>query len=765
MPGFRALIVLLMTMVIAGGASRLALDNHYSIFFDDNNSDLVAHQWISDQFTRDDNILVVVTPRQGTVFTEETLLAIRDFSSHAWTFPHIERVDSIANFQSVDSDDKGIVIAPMLDESTATVDAEQLQRRILREPELLNQLISPNGKTTAINLAVNLPRDAQATRAAIAWTRQSTERFFPADSYDVRLHGIVALNNAFMEATDRDAMTLMPVMLGIMFALIALSLRSFWQSMAVMLVIVLGSISTLGFVGWCGFNINMVNVVSVTIMLALAVADCVHLGSSFTALTQSGIDKKQAISESLSLNFKALFLTSLTTALGFLGLLASDSPPIRELGLVTALGVIWVFVLTITIFPVLLVYVPAPKQVQVVGSGAAIVWARRVQKCRWLIIVGALIIGGVCVIGAQRNVINDHASHYFKDRAEFKQATLAIEKTLTGLDVLTFALSAQRDDGVNDPAYLAMLDEFTGWLRQQPEVVHVRSYTDVLKRINRAIHGDDSAWHRLPDSEEMAAQYLLVYSMSTSNGLGISDRVSFDHRSSRVTATLKISNPAELLALDQRATQWMHDHAPNISVRSASVPKLFAHIGINNIKSMMQGNVLGVVLIALVLGIAFRSVKYGAISLLPNAFPALVALGLWGFGSGTVNLAVTIVFSITVGIIVDDTIHFLSRYLQGRKQGMPALEAVANSYRHVGMAMLYTTVVLASGFGVLAFSDFNVNAQMGLMVSLTLVIAVLFDLVFLPALLLVVDRAPLTTPSTTQQPIIHGHADKQEATC
>jgi predicted RND superfamily exporter protein len=328
---------------------------------------------------------------------------------------------------------------------------------------------------------------------------------------------------------------------------------------------------------------------------------------------------------------------------------------------------------------VLLAYLPVRQRLHAAPSGTEMVWARRVQQYRWLIILGALFIGGVCVVGAQRNVINDHASHYFKDRAEFKQATLAIEKTLTGLDVLAFSLGAQRDEGVNDPAYLALLDEFTQWLRQQPEVVHVRSYTDVLKRINRAIHGNDSAWYRLPDSEEMAAQYLLVYSMSTSNGLGISDRVSFDHRSSRITATLKISNPSQLLALDQRATQWLHDRAPQIHVRSASVPKLFAHIGINNIKSMMQGNVLGVVLIALVLGVAFRSLKFGVISLLPNAFPALVALGLWGFGSGTVNLAVTIVFSITLGIIVYDTIHFLSRYLHGRKQGLSPIEAVAAS--------------------------------------------------------------------------------------
>ncbi len=292
---------------------------------------------------------------------------------------------------------------------------------------------------------------------------------------------------------------------------------------------------------------------------------------------------------------------------------------------------------------------------------------------------------------------------------------------------------------MNEPAFLQKVEKFVGWYRAQPEVPYVRTYTDVIKRLNRNLHGDDPDWYRLPDSRPLASQYLLLYEMSLPFGLDLANFLNADKSALWISASVRGQRAKELIALEERAQDWMAANIPELQTTGSSVSLMFAHIGQRNIYSMMTGSVVALVLISLTLMIALRSLKYGLISVIPNAFPAAMAFGIWGMFVAEVNLAVAVVFSISLGIVVDDTVHFLSKYMRAIRNGTSARGAVEYSFRTVGSPLLTTSIVLATGFFILATSAFNVNALMGLMVGMTIVIALLFDLFFLPALLLKID--------------------------
>ena len=180
---------------------------------------------------------------------------------------------------------------------------------------------------------------------------------------------------------------------------------------------------------------------------------------------------------------------------------------------------------------------------------------------------------------------------------------------------------------------------------------------------------------------------------------------------------------------------------------------MFSHIGMRNIISMLSGTAIALVLISLILVVALRSIKFGALSLLPNLAPALMAFGAWGILVGEVGLAVSVVVAMTLGIVVDDTIHFLSKYLRARKErGMNAEDAIRYAFNTVGVALTVTTVVLVAGFLVIAQSNFKVNAEMGLLTAITIAIALIVDFLFLPALLLLVDGDKKTKKSAPVNP-------------
>jgi len=434
-------------------------------------------------------------------------------------------------------------------------------------------------------------------------------------------------------------------------------------------------------------------------------------------------------------------LTSITTAIGFLSLNFSDVPPFRDLGNITAMGVMFAFVLSIFFLPALVAILPVKvkpgvdKKTRLMQNIAEFVISNR-KALLWG--MGLVIVTFIAII--PRNEINDRFVEYFDESIEFRRHTDYVTEKISGLYTVQFSLEANESGGISEPTFLNKMDGFTEWLRNQSEVMHVNTVSDTFKRLNKNMHGDDQSFYKLPDNRELAAQYLLLYELSLPYGLDLNDQINIDKSSTRLSATLHTLSTDQMLAFEQRSRDWINENASDINMVASSPAVIFSHLAVRNIDSMIVGTLIALALISIILIFALRSLKLGVLSLVPNLTPVAVAFGIWAIFDSEIGLALSIVAGMTLGIVVDDTVHFMSKYLRAkREKNASAIGAVRYAFENVGSALLVTTIVLAAGFLVLSMSAFELNSAMGLLTAITIVIALIIDFLFLPPLLIALE--------------------------
>ncbi len=757
---FRWLILVLsiiFMLVAASGAKNLFFNNDYRIFFSPDDPHLQAFENLQDTYTKNDNVLMVLAPKDGVIFKRETLAAIEDITERSWQTPYSIRVDSLANYQHSESIEDDMSVGNLYEDAKQLSDADikRIESIALKEPLLLHRLISEKKHVTAVNMTMEFPKeipDGKGGMKAADPTQQVTEvvasvrelKAYISKTYpelDVYQSGIVMMNNAFGEATIYDMSHLLPLALLLILITVFLLLRSVTGTITTMLVIFFSLATAFGLTGWIGIELSSPVMSAPIIIMTLAVADCVHILSTWLTEIRSGSDKKAAMSESLRVNFMPVFLTSVTTAIGFLSLNTSEAPPFRDLGNVAAMGVMSAFVFSVLFLPALATMLPVrvsqreTRTLKIMSSFADWVIARRKVL---LIGMGALAIALISLI--PRNELNDVFVKYFDERVEFRTDTDFIVDNLTGVYFVDYSIETKESGDISKPEVLAQVKKFTDWLEDQDEVIHVSTVTDVFTRLNKNMHGDDPSWYKLPDSRELAAQYLLLYEMSLPFGLDLNNQIDIDKKSTRVSATLYTLSTKQILSFEKRVDSWMAQNIPELQSVGASPSIMFAHIGMKNIISMLSGTTIALVLISLILFVALRSWRYGLLSLIPNMVPAGMAFGIWAVVDGEIGLALSVVTAMTLGIVVDDTIHFMSKYLRARREkGLNAEDAVRYAFSTVGVALWVTSVALIAGFLVLATSSFKLNSGMGLLTAIVIAIALIVDFLLLPPLLIMLD--------------------------
>ena len=753
------LLLALSTIVItAMGAKYLHFNNDYHIFFKPDDPRVVAFEDLQNTYTKNDNVLMLLAPKDGKVFTQKTLKAIEDITERAWQTPYSIRVDSLSNYQHSESVEDDMSVANLYEDAQnlSASDLQRIKKIAVNEPLLLHRLISEKAHVTAVNITMEFPKVikdekgnemiADPTRqvsevvASVRALKQYINKTYP--DIKVYLSGIVMMNNAFGEATIYDMSHLLPVAILLILVTVFLLLRSFTGTFTTLVVITTSVVVAFGMAGWLGIELSSPVMSAPIIIMTLAVADCVHLLSTWITEMREGKDKLEAMQDSLRINFMPVFLTSLTTAVGFLSLNTSDSPPFRDLGNVAAMGVVAAFLFSIFLLPAMATILPVRvKQRETRTLTFMSGFAEATIKYRKALLIGMSTLAIVLIALVPKNELNDVFVKYFDKRIEFRSDTDFIVNNLTGVYYIDYSIKTKNSGDIANPEVLAKIKKFSDWLQQQPEVIHVNTITDTFTRLNRNMHGDDPAWYKLPDSRELAAQYLLLYEMSLPFGLDLNNQIDIDKKSTRITVTLKTLSTQEVLAFEKRVNQWMTDNIPDLKAMGASPTIMFAHIGMKNIISMLSGTTIALVLISLILVIALRSWRYGLLSLIPNLIPAGMAFGIWALVNGEIGLALSVVTAMTLGIVVDDTIHFLSKYLRARREkGLNAEDAVRYAFSTVGIALWVTSVALIAGFLVLATSSFKLNSGMGLLTAIVIAIALLVDFLLLPPLLMTLDK-------------------------
>ncbi|EJG0165378.1 efflux RND transporter permease subunit [Vibrio parahaemolyticus] len=746
-----SLLVLLATIfliiVATIGGKNLYFRGDYDIFFDGTNKQLLAFDEIQTTFAKTDNLAIVIAPEDGDIFTPQTLSLIQKITVDAWQVPYSSRVDSIANYQHTEAFDDDLLVEDLLySEYELTPERISKVKSIaLSEPVLKSALVSEKGDVTVVNITVQLPEmdktaEVEEVVSSINAMIDRYQRAYP----DVTFHkaGIIAMNHAFMTAAQDDSSTLVPTMLVVILVFLTIMLRSILSVIATLIVIIGSVMATMGISGWAGMFLSTATVNVPTLIMTLAVADCVHVIATKRQSMKNGFTKVQSIERSIALNFVPILITSVTTAIGFFMMNMSDSPVLRDFGNLSALGVMVACFLSVTLLPALLKLLPIHVKMETSQDQKHVMdrLGDFVVSQRRALLPLSVVVIVVCASLIPLNKVNDESVEYFGQRNEFRQAADFMEERISGMTNISIAIKTNESQGIAAPDFLNTIGEFSSWLRDQPETDHVATLADVYKRLNKNMHGDDEAYYLLPQERELAAQYLLLYEMSLPYGLDLNNQINVDKSSIKMVLTVANLGSVELVDLENRIYQWFAEHAPQYQVVASSPSLMFAHIGETNMASMLSTLPITLVLISALLIFALRSVRLGLISLMPNIAPAVIGFGLWALISGEINLGLSVVVTLTLGIVVDDAVHFLSKYQRARREGQTAEQAVRYAFHTVGRALWITTVVLVAGFSVLAMSSFRLNADMGQLSAIVIFIALVVDFLFLPTLLMLFDK-------------------------
>lgn len=738
-------VSLLVAIAATVGMHRLKNNPDNRVFFGENNPQLLTLEALESTYTKTDNIFIALAPEDGNVFTPVVLQAVAGITEQSWQIPHSSRVDSITNYQHTRSEEDDLLVTELVEDPDNLTDAiaSEIKKVALSKSFLVNRLISHDATVTGINITILKPDGDQQALYEIVSAAKSMVSDYEASypQIDFYTTGGTLFDVAFADLPAQENAVLVPLMFGLILFIVGIALRTVWATVSVMILIALSVSSAMGLSGWAGAVLNAGTTGAPVIIPTLAVAHCVHLLVTIRQKMAVGFNQRDAIVEAMRVNVAPIFITSMTTAIGFLSLNFSDAPPFRLLGNIVATGVMVSFVLAVTLLPAFLAMVKlkprdGPFFVQNVMSRLSNFVVRFQKPLLWGL--SGLVI--ILAFGSTKIVLDDNFIKYFSDKFEIRRHTDFIEQRLTGLNAIEYSIPAKDEGGISDPEYLTGVDNFVSWLLTQPKVTNVGAISDTIKDLNQSMHGDDPAYHRVPESRELAAQYLLLFEMSLPYGLDLNNTIDISKSQSRVIVLLQDASSEDMRVLNARAENWLQENSPALFTHGSGLSMAFAYVSERNIRSMLFGSLIALVSISFILIIALRSLKLGLISLIPNLVPAAMALGIWGYLVGEVGLSVAIVVAVTLGIVVDDTVHFLSKYLRARRErGLSAEQAIEETFQTVGVALWITSAALIAGFGVLYLSGFKVNAEMGILSAVTIAIALLADYFLLPPILLKLD--------------------------
>ncbi|MYB33874.1 MAG: MMPL family transporter [Gammaproteobacteria bacterium] len=739
------LVSLLVMLTLGAGIMNLVLvDVDVRNHFSSDNPNIIALEELEETYALSDVALVAVAPQDGTIFNREAIVAIDELSEQLWRTPYATRVDSITNYSYSEGFEDELVVEPLINDpaTLSGADLERIEKIALETEETAGRFVSRNGRVAGLVVSIILPRDQ------VTGKQEVTDYLYNVidlarekhPGIDFHVTGELILNRSMRDAIDEDMGVLGPVALAVMLLIALILLRSLWSTLAIVLMLVAVLPSSLGFAGWIGMRFFGESGAALFVLMAVTVAHSVHIIEGMSTGLRQGMDRRQSAMYSIRVNIWPVFLTSLTTAIGFLSLNFADMPPFRIMGNIVAFGAMCAFVYSVTLLPAFLSVMPARAwQIGEVKTDVYDRLARFVISYRKALMVFFVIASVVLVAGISRIDLRENWLELLDESYEFRRSINFLNENFSGVETYEYSLNSGRPDGVTDIGFLSKVEAFAQWYRTQPEVAHVFALPDIIKRLNKNLHGEDPDYYMLPDDSDLAAQYLLLYEFSLPVGRDLNNLIDYDRAATRMTVALKSMSSKEKIRLDDNAREWLRNNAPDLETSATGVSVVGARSIQRNIEGMLTGTIVAMTTVSLLLLAVFRSIRLGLLSLIPNFVPAAMAMGFWGYVVSEIGVAASVVTAIAFGIIVDDTIHFMTKYVEARKRGRLPSESVQYSFRSVGRALVTTTLIFGLGFMVFGASGMSANQALGLLVGITVFIALVADFLFLPPLLMALD--------------------------
>ena len=745
-----ALGVPLVVLFLSSYLKHLEIDGSYRIWFEKDAPVLKTYDNFRNAFSNDDGVTIIFRDPNG-IFNQKALGTVMRITEALWDMDRVDRVDSITNYQYVHADpahpDEVLVddFIDDIDEVNASYLADRKQIAT-NDSIVVNSFVSKDGTTTMIfaRLEPDANEEGNVSGEIMKAVHAIVDPEANRTGYKFWLNGGPAITQAFVEIAGNDAATFTPLVLLIAMVLLFALFRRVSGALIPVGVVLFTFLAVIAIQVLLGYKLNNFTANIPVFIIAIGIADAVHIYSVWRMQRQAGEENYRAVEMALSKNFLPIFLTSATTMVGFATLALSKVVPVATLGIATASGALLAFLISVTWMPAVLFLLarahtqhePQEKQrsVRPVRYGAFIV---RHNRQIVLVSVGIMLLLGA---GLWRIEVDSNTIRYFDKKVEIRKSSEFNMAHLTGPMSYTLIIDSGRKDGIKDPAFLKTVERFSmAYQKHFPhDVRHISSLLDVIKRYNKIFNATET----VPNRRDLIAQYLLLYSTSLKPGMEITDKIDFDQRKFRITVLTNIVDTSKDLEMIHFAQQWWAKTPYTMEITGQTVMYAFMQDDITD--TLIWSLSLTLLIVSVMLLVIFRRVKLLWILMLPNILPVVLVLGVMGWLGLTIDMGVAIAGAIIIGVAVDDTIHFLAKYFDARKRGLSMAESFDEVLQYAGRAILFTTVVLSFSFAVFLFSDFVPNRNFGIVTAVALAIALLADLLLLPALLSMFDTKSYT---------------------
>ena len=775
LPVIGAWIVL--ALLLLPGALRLQINTDYTENFAQDHPHRVALDKINQDFPLHENIVIALDVSKDDLFNQRHLYLVQEITDELEKFNHVVAVQSLTNHHWFETDQASIAITQPLRNPQAH-SAEQwqtLKNEALDDSMLMGKLLSPDARSTLIAATFSLPEPTSTPMQKIYEQANQLVNRLEINYPDVRFHltGTITGNEAFKNATQQDLLTLIPVSYLLMIALI-IGFFSGWLGLLILLsTITLTNLLTLSIKGWLDPMITANDAFAPTLLMTVAVANGIHLLTHFCKRQPSS--SNIAIIQMLQANRSPIIITNMTTTIGMLCLNFTNTPTLASFGNLVAIGVIIAMLLSLTWVPALLSLASQsrsasqPRQTvlfqMLIKSNRAI--AHSTQRTRATPLFASLLMMILLIGGITQVSWTDTVTQAFRIDHPFRQANDFINQSISGLFRLEFAI--ELNDKITDEEqrqnsdaatatlladeHILLIEQFEQWLLMQSEITHVDSIIDALYQLDQLIRPEDNtpdqtdiAPRSLPNTPHALSHYLLVYELASPAGSDLRHLITDDRQALRLTAKINEIDAQQLIALEHRAKQWFNAQAPSsLNLTIASTDLALAHVVHSNIHGFVISTMSALLLIAALLALLFKSVILGVVATLTNLLPLATTFGLWGHWQGNIGLSAAAVGAISLGLVVDDTVHLLFRtrqHLISSKEAdaLTLSQALMKAVEEVGPALLITTLIFTVGFSVLIASHYLPTQMFGQLLCCIMIFALTLDLWLLPSALFFWDR-------------------------
>ncbi len=733
------IVLSIITLIQLYFITKLQFDYDFESYFPQDDPDIQFFLEFREKFENDSDYLLLGIKNDGSIYDKEFLDKVAKLTTDIKNLPYIDKVISPTSLKISALGMMGAIQYPALHRNEPhKLPADSSY--ISKSPDMIGSFFSKDGKSLAIYIKhKNMINRDESLELMLAFK----DLLSTTDFKEQHLAGRIKAEYAYVMKMKKELIIFVSTSILLIILFLYVSFKSWWGVIVPMIVVLLSVLWSLGTMGMSSNPINLMTVLMPTIMFVVGMSDVVHIISKYLEELRTGHDKITAIKTTFKEVGLATFLTSVTTAIGFLTLTTSGIKPIVSFGLYTALGVFLAFILAFSLLPSILIFQKKPQIIDRKGKHLfwnntlrnVFIWLLGHQKTvvAFFVLVTALSFVGISLIKVDAKIVDE-----LSDNDPIKQDFLFFEELFSGVRPFELAVSLKDTSRTFfDYEVVQELNEIESYVSNEFHIKNIISPLTAIKALNRATHSALPDYYKLPSNKkdfDRTVRKLKKFK----NAKPLQIIISRSGTEARMSGNMIDVGSNKALKHKQAFYDYIKTK-PNslLNYRITGSMDLIDQTNDNLSVNMLQGLAIAFGVIAILMGLLYKSLKIIVISLIPNVIPLLWVAGIIGFFGVGIKMSTAIIFTIAFGIAVDDTIHFMSKLKLELSKNRSLLYAIKRTFLSTGKAIIVTSCILIAGFLTLIFSSFQGTLYTGLLISLTLIFAILADLLLIPILLLV----------------------------